>query len=75
MDDISDDWEFIGDIPDEDGLADWYIPPVAKASSALPPPNIQHYPRTPAAFQVPSELRPSSSSKVVSTPAEFSHSS
>ena len=75
MDDISDDWEFIGDIPDADEFTDRYIPPVAKASRAFPPPTIQHYPRTPAAFQVPSALRSSSSSKVVSPPADFSHSS
>ena len=75
MDDISDDWKFIGDIPDADGFTDPYIPPVAKASSSFPPPTIQHYPRTPAALQVPSALRSSSSSKVVSPPDDFSHSS
>ena len=71
----SDDWELIGDIPDVDFLADRYTPPTAKASSALPPPRIQHYPRMSAAFQVPSALRPSSSSEVVSTPDDFSHTS
>ena len=75
MEASSDDWELIGDITDGDVLADRYIPPVAKASLALPPPSIQHHPRTSAAFQVPSELRPSSSSNVVSTPAEPSHTS
>ena len=53
MADNSDDWELIGDIPDEDGLADRYIPPVAKASRALPPPSIQHYPHTPAGVSGP----------------------
>ena len=75
MDDISEEWDFIGDIPEDDASTDQYIPPVAKASRALPPPNIQHHPRTPAAFQVPLALRPSSSSKVVSTPVDFTHSS
>ena len=72
----SEDWELIGDLTDEDFVADQYIPPVAKASTALPPPpSIQHYPRMSAAFQVPSTLRPSSSSEVVSAPVDFSHTS
>ena len=75
MDDISEGWEFIGDIPDTDFLDDGFRPPVAKASRALPPPTLPHHPRTPAAFQVPLALRPSSSSKVVSTPVDFTHSS
>ena len=75
MDDISDDWEFIGDIPDADGFTDHYVPPVAKASSLFPPPTTQHYPRTPGALQVPPALRSSSASTVVSPPSDFSHSS
>ena len=71
----SEDWELIGDLTDVDFLADQYTPPAAKASTALPPPRIQHYPRMSAAFQVPSALRPSSSSEVVSTPDDFSHTS
>ena len=38
------------------------------------PPTLPHHSRTPAAFQVPPELRASSSSQVVSPLAEFSHS-
>ena len=75
MDGISDEWDFIGDIPEDDVSTDQYVPPVAKASSVLPPPTIQHHPRTPAAFQVPLALRPSSSPNVVSTPVDFTHSS
>ena len=75
MDDISDDWEFIGDIPELDELTTQYVPPVAKSSSLLPPPTTPIYPRTPAAFQVPPALRSSSSSTVVSPPDAFSHSS
>ena len=71
----ADEWEFIGDIPDGDFLADRYTPPTAKASTILPPPRIQHCPRMSAAFQVLSALRPSSSSEVVSTPVDFSHTS
>ena len=40
MEASSDDWELIGDITDGDVIADRYIPPVAKASLALPPPSI-----------------------------------
>ena len=75
MDDISDDWEFIGDIPELDELTTQYVPPVAKSSTLLPPPTTPIYPRTPAAFQVPPALRSSSSSTVVSPPDAFSHSS
>ena len=74
MDDISDGWEFIGNIPDTEVLDDGFRPPVAKSSRALPPPTLQHHPRTPAAFQVPSQLRASSSSHVASSPIDFSHS-
>ena len=74
MDDISDDWELIGDIPELDELATQYIPPVAKSSSLMPPSNTPIYPRTPAAFQVPSALQSSSSSTAVSPPNAFSHS-
>ena len=71
MDEISDDWEFIGDIPDVDELTSHYVPPVAKSSSLLPPPTTHIYPRTPAAFQVPTALQSSSSSTVVSPPDAF----
>ncbi len=59
MDAISDDWEIIGDIPELDELTTQYVPPVAKSSSLMPPPNTPIYPRTPAAFQVPSALQSS----------------
>ena len=75
MDEISDEWDFIGDIPDVDELTSHYVPPVAKSSSLLPPPTTHIYPRTPAAFQVPTALQSSSSSTVVSPPDAFSHSS
>ena len=74
MDDISEGWKFIGDIPDTEFSDDGFRPPVAKSSRALPPPTLQHHPRTPAVFQVPPELRASISSQVVSSPADFSHS-
>ena len=40
MDGISEEWDFIGDIPEDDASTDQYIPPVAKASRVLPPPSI-----------------------------------
>ena len=75
MDDVSDDWEFIGDISDADDLTMHYVPPVAKSTSVLPPPTTPIHPRTLAAFQVPPALRSSSASTVVSPPDMFSHSS
>ena len=48
MDEISDEWDFIGDIPDVGELTSHYVPPVAKSSSLLPPPTTHIYPRTPS---------------------------
>ena len=56
-------WDFIGESHEWDVVSDIsFRPPVSKATAVAKPPSIQHVPRSPAPFQVPSMLQQASSS-------------
>ena len=75
MSDNFDDWELIPDILDGDiPTLSGFVPPSVKAFQAVPPPSLHVYPRSPAAFQVPSTLQPSAASSGSGPPALLSFS-
>ena len=69
-------WDFIGDSDAWEvasGIS--FRPPVSKSSAVLPPPGIQHYPRSPARLQVPAALQQLTASRGALTTEHISHTS